>query len=245
MTKKIVDYPKQLYVGVKDQKSFSPDYPLAFATAEGTDSAARSRKETVNSWAAGYWNRTPYTGFTIDNKPMSGFVVAGWSSRSTTDNKHVSIRDPRGFTLEITVENMVYLITTTTIVEGRIEGEFVWGRKDGQCYLIQSSEMAKNDRVIRVGDSVVTQRGTGTYLGRVNVKDSEGYTRVDPGIVYHAIEYANRYHDKDVDVSLTLKRPKMVSLGYPGDTFEGRKRYASTKDQYHVPIIITQLDKNP
>lgn len=247
MTEKIIDFPKQLYVGVKDKKPFSSDFPLAFATPEGTDSASRKRKNTVNEWVTGYWSNDPYTGFTIDNTPMSGFVVAGWSSRSTTDNKHVSIRDPRGFTLEITIDNIVYLISTSTIREGMIEGEFVWGRKDGQCFLIQATEANKNDREIKVGDAVVTQRGTGTYIGRVNVTDAERHAvaRVNPGIVYHAIEYADRYFDNRVDVSLTLKYPKMASLGHPGDAFEGRERYAYSKDHYRVPIIINYLDKQP
>lgn len=241
MTKKIIDYPKQLYVGVKDRKPFSADYPLAFATPEGTDSAARKRKETVNDWVDGYWSSATYTGFTIDNTPMSGFMVTGFSSRSTTDNKHISIRDPRGFTMEITIDNIVYLISTSTIVEGMIEGVFVWGRKDGQNFLIQASEMKKNDRPINVLDAVVTNRGTGTYLGRIKVRDANG-NRLDNSIIYHAIEYPNRYHEGEVDVVITRKYPKMASAGHKGDLFAGKKRTVTTKDHYHVPCIITFLD---
>lgn len=114
--------------------------PLAFATwFEKEDAAFKSRKGSGTSWS-GKDREEKF----IDNKPVAGFKFVGFDSRYSTQNKWVEIEDPRGFVLQITVENVVTLLMETTVQNGVIQDECVWVRFGGTNYLIS----AKNPNYI-------------------------------------------------------------------------------------------------
>lgn len=68
---------------------------------------------------------------TYENKPMEGFVLnkraggykSGWNFRQTK----CRVYDPRGFEIEISVENLLYILQECTSSKGKgLEGEFVY-----------------------------------------------------------------------------------------------------------------------
>lgn len=147
MATEILNFPKQLYVGVKEQRPFNVEtFPLAFATPFGTDAAFKKRKETVNVWVGnpqlrrnvrenGEWKTVPIVldyeptePTVIDNNPIEGFKFEGAVSRWTTSNKWFEINDPRGFTLQVTADNLGDILLNCEVRKGEIIGKFVWGR---------------------------------------------------------------------------------------------------------------------
>ncbi len=123
-----MNFPKEYYVTLTKLNELA--FPLGFATPNGTDAAAKKRKETADNWA-----RLPQT-ITFDNTPISGFSLGDSVTRYSTSNKFVRVSDPRGFVLEISITNLCEVIEQHTIVKGDIEGKFIWGREGGTNVLI-------------------------------------------------------------------------------------------------------------
>jgi hypothetical protein len=57
-------------------------------------------------------------------------------SRYSTSNKFFRVEDPRGFELEIDVNNLLDLIEHHTIVQGTIMEPLVWARYGGNSELL-------------------------------------------------------------------------------------------------------------
>lgn len=157
----MLKFHDKLYVGVKDNKPFSTKtYPLAFATPHGTDAAFEKRKDTVDTWARGYnWQKPKLEGTVIDNVPIEGFEITRVAYRYSTDNKLFGLQDPRGFSLEISAENLCDILLNGTIQEGKIVGKYVWARNKQANFLIsidseeyQEHLKPKIDRPLEVGD---------------------------------------------------------------------------------------------
>lgn len=75
--------------------------------------------------------------YEFENKPMEGFVLnkeagggtRGWDARAT----YCRVYDPRGFEVEISIDNLLYILQETNSIKGKgLEGEFVysWSGKD-------------------------------------------------------------------------------------------------------------------
>jgi len=127
------------YVGLRYEETKS-GFPLGFAVPDGTDGAAKKRKESVNRWAGKPGKR-------VYNVPSNGFVLVDWESRYSTDNKVVRVIDPRGFELEIYIPNLMDLVLNTTIEQGEIKAHLVWIRDGANNRLIRADspefELAK------------------------------------------------------------------------------------------------------
>ncbi len=180
-----VTISKQLYVGFRMKETFDKkEFPLAFATPfDKEDAAFKKRKETVDCWSYGYSykykdKKDPNEGSTsyIDNVPLKDFAIDSVTRRYETNNKLFDIRDPRGFTLQISAENLFELLQHGTIIKGVLEGEHIWGRKGGSNILIPTdSELYKNanPKIVKLkseeykeGDIVTTTNsGNYVYLG--------------------------------------------------------------------------------
>lgn len=122
---------------------------LGFATPNTDDYAFKKRKATVDGWA-----EKDLAPMDLDNKPTHGFKIVDTVSRYSTSNKFFRVEDPRGFELEIDVNNLLDLIEHHTIVQGAIMEPLVWARYGGNNYLISSnSEEYKHHKngPIRVG----------------------------------------------------------------------------------------------
>lgn len=182
---------EKYYVGIQGRKSFDTiDFPLGFATPYGTDVAFRKRKDTVDHWSGPSSRHVPdpnnpgkymiehlppYNGVIIDNEPMEGFRVEKAVSRWSTSNKLFRINDPRGFTLEISSENLADLILNTTLVDGVFQEKLVWTRNDSNNYLTrldhpeyQANMNPKFDRKPIPGDLVsYGHSNQGVYCGKL------------------------------------------------------------------------------
>lgn len=78
---------------------------------------------------------------TYENKPMEGFVLnkraggykSGWNFRQTK----CRVYDPRGFEIEISVENLLYILQECTSSKGKgLEGEFVYAWSGPELILL-------------------------------------------------------------------------------------------------------------
>jgi hypothetical protein len=110
-------------------------FPLAYMTHFETNSAFQSRKSTGLTWARGYSKNTDIDEMTIPNEPIAGFKFNGSDVRYSTSNKWFNIQDPRGFTLQISTENVAELLNYTVIAKGTITDKLVWTRVGSLNYL--------------------------------------------------------------------------------------------------------------
>lgn len=74
--------------------------------------------------------------FIHDNTPLTGFYVGSSVSRWSTSNKLFRVKDPRGFTVEIPTDNLATLLHHTTVVNGVVQEECVWGREGNNHILL-------------------------------------------------------------------------------------------------------------
>ena len=77
-----------------------------------------------------------WDGKTIENLPTKNIYVASSVSRWSTSNKLFRVKDPRGFTVEIPTDNLATLLQYTTVINGVIQEECVWGRYGGSHILL-------------------------------------------------------------------------------------------------------------
>ena len=173
-----IKIPEKHYVTFQGREK---NVPIAFLTPFGTDSAAKKRMTTADSWAIS-WGRSKakIDPKTIDNVLMSGFKVAHSVSRYSTSNVVWRILDPRGFELEISSPNMSDLIGITTIEQGEIQDRCIWSRQGANNVLLTENDpvylqaIKNSERVekkvslrdVKIGNMVVLSNGmVGQYMG--------------------------------------------------------------------------------
>lgn len=181
-----IKIPTKVYVGFQNRPS-SDDVPLGFMTPWGEDEAAKKRIATVNNWARGYGNTTPIEPVTLNNIPMTGFRISravrrsgGWGSSNAT---FVRVEDPRGFELEISVQNLLMLMDNNITQDAEIIQECIWGRDGGNNILLAVNSQPYLDatentrrsaskvsaREVKPGFEVTVENGDrGFYYGIVN-----------------------------------------------------------------------------
>ena len=190
-----ITIPKQHYVGFQRQR---PDeLPLGFATPYDTTKAYEKRKSTVDNWSNyGHreWDNVTKTyvdtpkipPIIVDSIPIAGFKIAESVRRVYWVGGNVVWRivDPRGYELEISSSNLAKILDCSSVVNGEIMGECVWGRDKAQNVLLPvssqpyleavSNTSRVNKRVplkeVTIGDTVVLKDSTiGVYAGGFNV----------------------------------------------------------------------------
>jgi hypothetical protein len=168
---------EKVYVGFQKRNTESGS-PLGFLTPWGEDSAARGRMATVDKWSSS----SKLQAVILDNIPVSGFRVSdsarrnGWNGGNTV----IQIEDPRGFELQITVDNMIQIMSGNLILDGEIKVPCVWGRdgKDNillptnsEPYMnaIENTERLKQTfsmRSVKLGNKIELKDGrVGIYYG--------------------------------------------------------------------------------
>jgi hypothetical protein len=122
-------------------------------------------------------NVVKQTGFhvpeVIDNIPQTGFSIGKAVSRYSTSNKWFEISDPRGFTLQINAYNLVDLMMNGTIINGNIDGEYIWARHGASWALVSTANQVYKDSLapkivtkIKPGDVIDTKNQKGLiYIG--------------------------------------------------------------------------------
>ena len=71
-----------------------------------------------------------------ENTPTHGFYIGDSVSRWSTDNKLFRVKDPRGFTVEVPTGNIATLLHHTTVANGVVQEECVWGREGNSHILL-------------------------------------------------------------------------------------------------------------
>ena len=122
------------------------EYLLGFATPFEDNKAFEKRKSTADSWAnERQWDPITrkqiaqnYSPIRIDNTPELNFKINNIIRRSyRTNNVLWRVKDPRGFELEITSENLCMIIQEVGInKDGIIPARCVWLRIGPQNHLI-------------------------------------------------------------------------------------------------------------
>lgn len=183
-------YFDKYYVGFAENRQTASGKPLGFAVPDGTDSAAKKRKKTVDEWASGRYyysnEETPAAGKVYDNVPMTGFRLTEWNGRYVTDNKVVRVLDPRGFELEIYIPNLMDIILNCEVDHGLIKEELVWLREGANNRLVRTADptFAEAKRLTEaagqklntprlgheVGDIISNTYGTFLYMGLMDVE---------------------------------------------------------------------------
>jgi hypothetical protein len=183
---KDIKFPAQHYVGFQSRPS-QDNTPLGFMTPDGTDAAAKKRKESVDKWAQVYDHAsrsyTSIPGVSYENKPMVGFKLSREVRRyASFGNGNVKwrIEDPRGFELEISSANFAQILMLCTMEKGEIQEQLIWGRLGSENILVPvesdayKAAQANTERAakkvslkeLNIGDHVVFQNGDeGRYLG--------------------------------------------------------------------------------
>lgn len=123
---------------------------------------------------------------TYENKPIEGFVLnkraggykSGWNFRQTK----CRVYDPRGFEVEISVENLLYILQECTSSKGKgLEGEFVYAWSGTELILLPicsedykaSTELMKRQENITLKDLKVGAAYKGSevdyliYIGKM------------------------------------------------------------------------------
>ncbi|MCK9530997.1 MAG: hypothetical protein M0R77_10640 [Gammaproteobacteria bacterium] len=157
-------------------------YPLGFLVPEGKDQASIKKKATADQWASRSKVQVPAK--TFKNKPMVGFEIrkSVQHYRSRGANKEVwRILDPRGFELEITNDNMEFIIDHCILDKGEIISSCIWGREGSRNMLLPvdcdeyRAAIANTERLskkasmrdVKLGDHVTFKKGTrGRFLGK-------------------------------------------------------------------------------
>ncbi len=210
--------------------------PLGFLTPFGTDSGAKKRMATADSWAYGWRQKGErIEPKTLDNVLLTGFKVAHSVQRYSTSNVVWRVVDPRGFELEISSGNMSDLIGSTTIEQGEIQERCIWGRQGANNVLLNEDDpeyvqaIANSARIekkvslrdLKVGNIVVLANGkVGQYMGCFHIV-SMTYGNYNDGY-----SYAPNQVDKPAEIKIA-KSPKHFFLinnvkeHWHGDTYMG------------------------
>ena len=148
------------FVGIttKERRDDVTMGPLAFLVPYENNAAGRKREETVKRWLYGYGFVSGLTceedakeGHTmvIDNVPARGFQIVDFAERYSTSNKLARIYDPNGFELEISIDNLIDIITKTTIKNGVIDDKMIWARDgaNNRLIFVDSDEYRNADMI--------------------------------------------------------------------------------------------------
>ena len=120
--------------------------PLAFFTPDGDDGKADKRKATVDQW-----RNKSIPPRTIKSTPLVGYKIDGVAERYSSFGSGMDkwrVTDPRGFQLEITSDNILFLMSEANIVDLEIDQPCIWVRKgNNSLALLPTSSKLYTDLV--------------------------------------------------------------------------------------------------
>ena len=177
-------------IPIAEKEQFEKDNPTAVWRCDNThnpeylnSSYAVPRVEDVDWKIFDNVPNEARTGFRITKSISRG---GGWSG----SNKVVRIEDPRGFELEISVDNLVKMMSMTTFIDGVCQEKCVWGRdgstnvllpvnsdpyKEAYATTEYRNKKAISLRDVQIGDLIELKKSehfaglTGRYMGSYHV----------------------------------------------------------------------------
>lgn len=125
----------------------------------------------------------------VDNNPATGFRITKSISRGGWNggNKVVRIEDPRGFELEISVDNLVKLMTMTTFIDGECQTECVWARDGAKNVLLP----VNSDLYLAAIKETKTRNAKAIPLKQVKIGDT--IRLYGKGVEFDKCEYYGLY----------------------------------------------------
>lgn len=126
--------PRKINVGFNHRDDVSTG-KLAFVIYYDEKGVLRKEK----SWQE--WREENIPNEHYDNLPTRGFVlskkVGGYSSCWNQRQLYVRVQDPRGFEVEITIPNLLYILENTNSIRGKgLDGEFTYGWDGTELVLV-------------------------------------------------------------------------------------------------------------
>jgi hypothetical protein len=192
-----MSFAKELMVGYRSQgkkcKLCPTRFPLGFAKNVTGKKVDDKSFESIKKWCestSDVWEPA-----IVKNEPTYGMKITGFVSRYSTSNKWFEVQDPRGFTLQISCDNLMSLVREFDIIKGVIQTECIWDT-GGQASLVpvngvyyksvierakQKSTVVKvSARKLVVGHTYkeIKYGSLYTFLGRFSAKTT--ITRVKP-----------------------------------------------------------------
>ena len=152
------------------------------------------------------YNNEPTEGFAL-NKKVGGYVGDWGSFRQS----YVRVYDPRGFEIEITVPNLLYILEHSNSIKGKgLEGEFVYGWDGPDLVLIPTcspdyghlSELNNkrfyHDKIsvkdLKIGATYLTDKNKEVvYMGRY---DTYGCAYMFDGKIFNSFQQVRNYAKK-------------------------------------------------
>lgn len=140
---------KQLLIPTKIRVGFqnrTDTYTKKLAYVIYYDTKGKIRKE--GSWQS--WRDKSIDPVEFDNKPTEGFVlnknVGGYKSDWNYRSAHIRVYDPRDFEFEISLENLLYILSCGDCTRGKgLEGKFVYAWDGTELVLLpEESQNYKN-----------------------------------------------------------------------------------------------------
>lgn len=128
-------YPSDIYV-VFDKRSETYTGLLAYVLPYGNNKLLRDKPS---------WGSKATEPEIFKNEPTSGFVLNNRTAKTYGSNKRevkVRVHDPRGFEVEISVENLLYILEFDGCEKGKsLNGEYVyyWGPGSNSITLLPKS----------------------------------------------------------------------------------------------------------
>lgn len=203
----------QLYVGLKDQSQTSS--PLGFAAPYENNAASRKRQETIDGWCGVRYGKPNPHAKIIDNALVDGFEVTDDIKRIYWGGGNVVWRvlDPRGFELEISSANLMALLKTTTLNQGRIEGKCIWGR-DGATNVLLHADSEPYQESLKSYSTANEKTAAGIAPGtRVTVRNGDSLIYLGRHLVtYVETHYQPRnYHEREREKHLWYRRLEVMT----------------------------------
>lgn len=140
----------EYYIGYKKQ---GKDRPVLGFIGPNTS----KQQQTIDKWSKECVDaKDVIPSEILQNTPQTGFKIVDVVSRYSTSNKFYRILDPRGFELEISAANLLELMFSSTIENGVIKSECVWGKQTSAALVPVNSEHYKDYLTLKNGPIVLT-----------------------------------------------------------------------------------------
>lgn len=144
--------PPKIEVGYQQYNN-----PLPQAYVTFIDEKGKFRKE--KSW--NNWRSQTIPPNTFDNTPTSGFTVLGsaGNTRFSERQAYVTVRDPRGFIIELKLDVFLNILATDGCNKNQIDGDYVYAWHGAELHLISTKNPQYND-IIQESDSLYNPKKT-------------------------------------------------------------------------------------